>query len=198
MEVFADIWCPFAYVGLMIVRARREERSPDTPIRVRAWPLELVNGQPMDVGKTTKNVRELRRQLGTPLFEGFDGQAFPSTTLPGLAFVAAADRKGRGEEASFEVRTALWERGLDVGDEAAVAVLADAFGVRITDDDRQAVLDDWHEGQARGVQGSPHFFCGDRDEFCPSLALQRDANGQLHVAPDPHRLEVFLAECWPT
>ena len=57
-------------------------------------------------------------------------------------------------------------------------------------------VEDWHEGQARGVVGSPHFFCGDRDVFCPSLALERDREGHLHVAPDPVRLEAFLEECW--
>lgn len=196
IEVFADIWCPFAYVGLLIVRDRRDQRAPGTEIRVRAWPLELVNGHPMDVGKTTKNVRELRKQLGVPLFEGFDRHTFPTTTLPALALVAAAARVGEDEAASYRVRSALWEEGRDIGDEDVVAALATEFGVTITDADRQTVLDDWHEGEQRGVKGSPHFFCGGRDEFCPSLALQRDDNGQLHVAPDPHRLEEFLESCW--
>lgn len=196
IEVFADIWCPFAYVGLLIVRDRRDAHAPGMSVAVRAWPLELVNGHPMDVGKTTKNVRELRSQLGVSLFEGFDPHTFPTTTLPALAAVAAATRAGQGEAASFRVRSALWEEGRNIGDEDVAAGLASEFGVTITDADRQRVLDDWHEGQERGVKGSPHFFCGGRDEFCPSLALQRDDNGQLHVAPDPYRLEAFLEGCW--
>ncbi len=198
IEVFADIWCPFAYVGLRVVRTRRDLSSPTTAIRVRAWPLELVNGAPMDVEKTTHHVQDLREQLGLALFRGYDPDNFPTTTLSGLAFVAAAERvsEGGGEAASFRIRESLWEQGRDVGDDAVVAGLADEFGVTITDADRQAVLDDWHDGQRRGVKGSPHFFCGDRDEFCPSLAMQRDDDGDLHVAPDPQRLEVFLQGCW--
>ncbi|HVT75821.1 MAG TPA: DsbA family protein [Acidimicrobiales bacterium] len=196
IEVFADIWCPFAYVGLQIVRARRDEFAPDVPVRVRAWPLELVNGAPMDVGKTTRNVAALREQLDVGLFEGFDPARFPTTTLPALAAAAAATRAGHGEAANFRVRAALWEEGRDIGDEAEAAALAAEFGVEITDADRQSVLDDWHEGQQRGVQGSPHFFCGANNVFCPSLALARDDDGVLHVAPDPSRLEAFLSSCW--
>lgn len=196
IEVFADIWCPFAHVGLRVVRARRDLRAPGDEIRVRAWPLELVNGAPMDVAKTTRNVAALREQLGLALFTGFDPNTFPTTTLPGLAFAAAGHRVGRGEEAAFAVRDALWEHGRDIGDEKVVAELAAEFDLTITDADRAAVLADYDEGQARGVKGSPHFYCGDRDEFCPSLQMARDADGVLHVKPDPYRLEEFLEGCW--
>lgn len=171
-------------------------RSPSTRIRVRAWPLELVNNAPMDVVKTTHHIKDLKEQLGLVLFRGFDPGNFPTTTLPGLAFVAAAARVDQDEAASYRVREALWEEGRDIGDETVVADLAASLGVAVTDADHQAVLDDWHEGQALGVQGSPHFFCGDRNEFCPSLSMDRDDDGQLHVKPDPYRLEAFLEGCW--
>ncbi len=196
IEVFADIWCPFAWVGLQIVRERRDERAPGTPIVVRAWPLELVNRSPMNVDKTVHHVHDLRTQLHVELFEGFDPQHFPTTTLPGLALVAAATREGRNEAASFRVREALWEQGRDIGDSAVAASLATELGVTVTDTDRQTVLDDYAEGQRRGVKGSPHFFCGGRDEFCPTLSLSRDDEGQLHVERDPARLEAFLESCW--
>lgn len=196
IEVFADIWCPFAYVGLQIVRARRDQRAPQTAIAVRAWPLELVNGKPMDVGKTRDNVRELRSQLGIELFAGFNPDHFPTTTLMALAAVTAAARVGRGEDASFRAREALWEEGRDIGDPRVADALASEFGVSIEQEDRRAVLADWHDGEARGVIGSPHFFCGGRDVFCPSLSLERDDAGQLHIAPDPSRLEQFLDACW--
>jgi predicted DsbA family dithiol-disulfide isomerase len=156
----------------------------------------LVNGEPMDVAKTAQHVKDLQEQLGLALFRGFDPDHFPTTTLPALALVAAAQRDGRGEEASFRVREALWEQGLDIGDDAVIAKLAAELGVEITDADRQAVLDDYAEGQRRGVQGSPHFFCGNRDEFCPSISVERDDTGELSVKPDPLRLEAFLEGCW--
>ena len=198
IEVFADIWCPFAYVGLQIVRVRRDEHAPGVPIKVRAWPLELVNGEPMSVEKTAHHVRDLRAELGLDCFNGFDAERFPTTMIPALALVAAAGRQSDtlGERASFRVREELWEAGRDIGAPDVVADLAAEFAVSVTDAERQLVLDDWHEGEQRGVKGSPHFFCGDRDEFCPSLSLSRDPVGDLRVKPDPSRLEAFLDTCW--
>ena len=197
IEVFADIWCPFAYVGLTMTRARRNARGAQAPINVRAWPLELVNGEPQDAALAAEHVRDLRTQLGVDLFNGFSVDHFPTTTLPALAVVAAATRVGRGEDASFRVRTALWEEGRDIGDPAVVDALADELGASLTDADTQSVVDDWHEGQRRDVQGSPHFFCGDQSAFCPSLVIEHGAQGELHVHADPARLEGFLEACLP-
>lgn len=48
VEVFADLGCPFTHVGLRRLLARRAELARDEPVLlVRAWPLELVNGQPL-------------------------------------------------------------------------------------------------------------------------------------------------------
>ena len=45
IEVFADVLCPFTHVGLRAVAEQRARAGrDDVVIRVRAWPLELVNG----------------------------------------------------------------------------------------------------------------------------------------------------------
>ena len=49
VEVFADVLCPFTHVGLHTLSDRRGERGLDEPrLRIRAWPLELINGRPLD------------------------------------------------------------------------------------------------------------------------------------------------------
>jgi predicted DsbA family dithiol-disulfide isomerase len=197
IEVFADIWCPFAHVGLQMTRRQRDARAPGAAIRVRAWPLELVNGEPQDAQKAAEHIHDLCTQLGVDLFNGFSVETFPRTTLPALALVAAAERAGRGEAASYRVRHALWEEGRDIGQPEVVAQLAVELDVVVNDADTQTVRDDWHDGQRRGVQGSPHFFCGDREAFCPSLVIEHDSDGDLHVRPDPSRLAAFLDACWP-
>lgn len=196
IEVFADLWCPFAYVGLEIVREQRNALASDVMIRTRAWPLELINGAPMNVDKTAHHVRDLRDQLGSELFAGFNAASFPSTTLPSLALVNAGYRAGVGEEVDRRVRRALWEDGVDIGDIAVVRDLAAEFDLSVEAADTAAVLANLDDGQARGVKGSPHFFCGGRDEFCPSLSLHRDDEGDLQIKPDPERLLTFLKECW--
>ena len=56
MEVFADIWCPFAHVGLQTIYEQRARNGrADVAIWVRAWPLELVNGAPLDPSVTSAN-----------------------------------------------------------------------------------------------------------------------------------------------
>jgi len=56
------------------------------------------------------------------------------------------------------------------------------------------VIADWHEGQGLGVRGSPHFFSGTRNVFCPALDISRDAAGDLRLQRTNEALERFLVE----
>ena len=47
IEVFADVVCPFTHVGLRRLVDRRDELGASAVLRVRAWPLELINGEPL-------------------------------------------------------------------------------------------------------------------------------------------------------
>ena len=59
VEVFADVVCPFAHVGLRRFVARRAELGRSRPLLlVRAWPLELVNAKPFDPASVARNVAE--------------------------------------------------------------------------------------------------------------------------------------------
>ena len=48
IEVWADVWCPFAHIGIRRLVEERDRRGSEVHLRVRAWPLELVNGRPLD------------------------------------------------------------------------------------------------------------------------------------------------------
>jgi 2-hydroxychromene-2-carboxylate isomerase len=200
IEVFADIWCPFAHVGLRRVVARRALiPRPEMVLGIRAWPLELVNGRPLDPDTTAHHVHDLRAQAAPDLFAHFDPDHFPTTTLPALACAHAAYRYGTttGEAVSLALRDALFEQGLDISRPAVLADIAGAWGVAPYGEDAAlGVLDDWHEGIKRGVQGSPHFFCGDRDAFCPSLDISREEGGHLEINPDLGALDDFLGGCF--
>ena len=199
IEVFADIWCPFAHVGLRaIAEARARIGRGDLAIRVRAWPLELVNGVPLDPAVTKAHADELREQVAPELFRQLDVDRFPTSTLGALALAnrAYGIDLGVGERVSFALREALFEQGRDISDPAVLGSLADDFGVVMPDEsDRSAVIADWHEGRQRGVLGSPHFFCGDTDVFCPTLDITKDPIEGLSVVRDLSRLTQFLADC---
>ena len=197
IEVFADIWCSFAHIGLRTVAAQRAAAGrDDIVIVVRSWPLELVNGLPMSADKTHEHIIELQEFVAPDAFVGFDAQHFPTTTLEALALVARAYRTSLelGERASFRVRDALFEEGRNVGDHTVIAELAAELGIGLPDDtDRAQVLHDWEEGRQRGVIGSPHFFANGHDVFCPSLHIERGDHG-LTIHANAQKLDHFLQQ----
>src|SRR5688572_28654186 len=59
VEVFADIWCPYAHVGLRRFLQRRWAAGRhDLILRVRGWPLELVNREPLDGDHVAEQIEE--------------------------------------------------------------------------------------------------------------------------------------------
>ena len=199
MEVFADIWCPFAHVGLQAIHEQRARSGrTDVAIWVRAWPLELVNGAPLDATVTLEHANELREQVAPNLFRHLDLNRFPGSTLDALSLANRAYRTDHevGERVSFALRDALFEYGRDISDRATLGHLARDLGVVMPDEsDDAGVMADWHEGQRRGVLGSPHFFCGDDDVFCPSLDITKGPVKGVSIVKDASRLTAFLARC---
>ena len=131
VEVFADIWCPFAHVGLRrTVERRARLTGHDFLLDVRAWPLELVNGVPLDPDATARHVSELQSQVAPDLFRGFDPGHFPTTSLPALASAHTAyGRDPRtGESVSLALRDALFEQGLDISRPEVMAEIVARLG----------------------------------------------------------------------
>ena len=199
IEVFAGIWCPFAHVGLRAVKEHRARSGRnDVAIWVRAWPLELVNGAPLDPVVTKEHADDLREEVAPDQFAHLDLDRFPSSTLGALALANRAYRTDPqvGERVSFGLRDALFEEGRDISDPVVLEHLAHDIGVVMPDEtDGAAVVSDWQEGQQRGVLGSPHFFCGDTDVFCPSLDIAKDPIEGMSIVRVMSRLTEFLGRC---
>src|SRR5581483_5525750 len=156
-------------------RSRRDRDAER--IVARAWPLELVNGATVSPELIAEEVEELRRQVAPDLFTGFDATAFPATALPALGLAARAYQVDAriGEEISLALRSSLFEEGRDIADPAVLRDIAGRSGLpaELAAGDEDAVRAEWDEGRRRGVVGSPHFFAGGRDFFCPSLDIRR-------------------------
>jgi predicted DsbA family dithiol-disulfide isomerase len=198
VEVFADILCPFTHVGLRNLVARRAELGLPDAILVKAWPLELVNGEPVAASLVADEIAELRAQVEPTLFRGFDVTQFPVTSLPALAVANAAYRRDPrlGEQVSLALRDALFEDGLDVSNPDVLADIGRSYGVRAEPADDVAVIEEWHEGQRRGVAGSPYFFAGGQGFFCPSLEISHDGD-DLRITRDIEGLNRFLDAALP-
>jgi predicted DsbA family dithiol-disulfide isomerase len=201
IEVFADVWCPFTHVGLRALVARRAELGVERPLLVRSWPLELVNGAPLEPAFVAEEIGELRSQVVPDLFRGFDEHGFPTTTLPALRLTAAAYERGLllGETVALELRDRLFERGEDISSPAVLAEVAAAHGLdepaaARSDASPDAVERDYAEGRARAVTGSPHFFTPAGGFFCPALEVER-VDGHLRITADPDGFTRFMEAC---
>ncbi|HET9442080.1 MAG TPA: DsbA family protein [Acidimicrobiales bacterium] len=198
IEVFADVWCPFTHFGLQRFVHHRAELGPEVTLVVRAWPLELVNGRPLDADFVAEEIADIRAQVAPDLFAGFDPARFPRTTLPALGLTAAAYRSSpaAGEAMALELRRRLFELGQDVSDPAVLAEVASAHGVEGPGPDARAVVEqEWAAGRDRGVVGSPHFFTPGGDFFCPALDVRR-VEGHLCISADPEGFDRFIAGCF--
>ena len=197
-DLFADVSCPYAHLGIRrFVQRRRTAGRRDLLLHVRAWPLELVNGEPLDAEHVAAVVADLRVQVAPDLFTGFDPQVFPTTTLPALELVDDSYRAGRwaGERASLAVRDALFEHGQDIGDPDVLTRIRRELHLGNPHPDARArVLADWREGRRRGVIGSPHFFVNDHSFFCPALRIER-GDGLRRIQMDTTRFDDFFEEC---
>ena len=197
IEVFAELACPFTHLALRRIVERRRDLGRTAPLlRVRPWPLELVNGKPNSATLIGEEVDALRDQVSPDLFEGFDVGAFPKTSLPGFRLVEAAYAvdDATGERVSLALRDALFEEGRDLADPDVLASVASSAGIEVPDDDLDAVVRASHaEGERRGVEGSPHFFVAGESAFCPLLDIQKDADGHFHLRLDEHAVNDLLA-----
>jgi predicted DsbA family dithiol-disulfide isomerase len=198
IEVFADVVCPFTHVGLRRLAAYRDHMGrDDVAIRVRAWPLELVNEEQVPRALLVEEIAELRNTVAPDLFTAFDPERFPMSSLPALALGAAAYRIDlqRGERVNLALREALFEEGRDFTDPAELL----RIGQPLTLDDLRAgeadVQADYAEGRARGVIGSPHFFVDGEGFFCPTLAIER-VEGQLSISFDADGFDEFMHRCF--
>lgn len=198
VEVFADLCCPFTHVGLRrFVEVRERLGRRDVDLVVRAWPLELINGVPLDPRLVAEEIAELRQSVAPELFRGFTPERFPATSLPGLELAAAAYRRSTatGEAVSLELRDLLFEQGVDVSMDVVLDEVAGRHGLRVEARDRESVRADLAEGGRRGVVGSPHFFTAAGGFFCPSLEVSRDDQGRLRVTADEEGFDTFIRAC---
>ncbi|MEM8745145.1 MAG: DsbA family protein [Actinomycetota bacterium] len=196
VEVFADINCPFTHVGLKQVVQHVSEMSEPADVIVRAWPLEWVNGTPLAVDAVLTKAAALTEQLGIDDFAGLRSDRWPDTTIPGLNLAAVAYERdaATGLAVSLEVRSALFERGLDIADAGVLEAVAADHGLAAPSGDAlPAITDDYELGKQRGVQGSPHFFVGSDGFFCPALDLGHDDDGHLTARFDRDQLAEFFA-----
>lgn len=194
--MWADVSCPFAHYSLQRFAQRRDLAGADhVRLRVRAWPLELANGEPLTAEKVGGEIPDIRAQVADDLFTGFDPDAFPRSTIDilGAATLAYEVDADTGEAFNLAVRNALFEDGAAVADPSVLSAIAEAHGFALPDEAaaREAVEADFAAGRERGVEGSPTYFVDGKAFFCPSLNIDHEG-GHLRIAVDEPKMHRFL------
>ena len=110
-----------------------------------------------------------------------------------MSLVAAAYHQGidAGEHASLVLRDAMFEQRTDIADPSKLERIASELGIPRLLDHVPEVIGDWYEGRRREVIGSPHFFIGDADFFCPSLHIEM-VDGHMQIDADPSGFDEFI------
>jgi predicted DsbA family dithiol-disulfide isomerase len=211
VTIWSDVHCPWATTAIHRLRRARERDGLDVEFRLRAWPLELVNGEVdgrdallLEVGVLSTYEPEI--------FSAYQNDAWPSTFLPAHELVAAARRvhgPRTAEDVDYALRLSFFRDSVDIslrpGLERALQ-LAAGFG---SDLDAQAVLAEWDCGGPRadvladfreskdaGVQGSPHVFWPDgSDSVNPGFSGLQMQRGIPRIgAADPREPARLLRE----
>lgn len=177
VQVWSDLLCPFAYVGLLRLRRARARLGLDGAVRLehRTFPLELFNGPHSRRGTDTEAVAlgQIEPEAEFRVWTDADDR-YPHTVLLAAEAVHAASAQSlaAGEELDLALRRAFWTHSrsishrqviLDVAAELPAGVLDVTELAAALDDGRHrsAVMSDFAVSQTDAVSGSPTFRLAD-------------------------------------
>lgn len=177
VEFIFDFVSPNGYLAwgpLKALTARHDAAIAVTPVLLGGMHKLTGNAPPFtrDAGIKGKNeyaMLEMRRFIARHGLTRFRmNPKFPFRTVDLQRMLLAAIERGEQDRYVEAVAKALWEDGLDPGDEAAVAAVLDGAGLdaaalaaRAQDADiRQRLADNTEHAVERGTFGIPTFYVG--------------------------------------
>jgi predicted DsbA family dithiol-disulfide isomerase len=144
IEVWSDLLCPFAYVGLLRLRRARARLGLDVRIEHHTFSLELFNGPHPRRGTDTEAVGlgQIEPEAGFRVWTAAD-DLYPHTVLLAAEAVHAASAQSlaAGEEFDLALRRAFWTQSRSISHRQVI--LDVAAGVTQVDvNELTAALDD--------------------------------------------------------
>jgi predicted DsbA family dithiol-disulfide isomerase len=167
IEVWSDLLCPFAYVGLLRLRRARARLGLDVRIEHHTFPLELFNGPHPRRGTDTEAVG-LGQIEPDAMFRVWTAaeDLYPHTVLLAAEAVHAASAQSltAGEELDLALRRAFWTQSRSIShrqvilDVAATAAPVDVNELAEALDDgrhRKQVMADFAVASTDLIAASP-------------------------------------------
>lgn len=144
IEVWSDLLCPFAYVGLLRLRRARARLGLDVRIEHHTFPLELFNGPHPRRGTDTEAVGlgQIEPEAGFRVWTAAD-DLYPHTVLLAAEAVHAASAQSlvAGEELDLALRRAFWTQSRSISHRRVILDVA-APVPEVDLDELAAALDD--------------------------------------------------------
>lgn len=167
IEVWSDLLCPFAYVGLLRLRRARERLGLDVVLVHRSYPLELFNGPHPRRGTDTEAVGlgQIEPAANFRVWTAAD-DLYPHTVLLAAEAVHAAAEQGpvAAEELDLALRSAFWTDSRSIAhrqvilDVAAPLLDVTALAAALDGGRRRATLmADYAVARTDAIPGSPTF-----------------------------------------
>jgi predicted DsbA family dithiol-disulfide isomerase len=169
IQVWSDLLCPFAYVGILRLRRARERLGLDVALEHHTFPLELFDGPHPRRGTDTEAVGlgqiepEAQFRVGTE-----PDDRYPHTVLLAAEAVHAASAQSvrAGETLDLALRRAFWTHSRSIshrqvilevaGEQAGIDV--DALAAALdTGRHRADVMADFAVSQTDAIAASPTF-----------------------------------------
>ncbi|MEU2249774.1 DsbA family oxidoreductase [Streptomyces sp. NPDC019224] len=171
VQVVIDIACAHSYVAVTrLYRAAGTLRAKGEEITISFLPFQLA---PHASGTATPLIEALERHLGQGVRESIewmateargDGltldyeRALATNTFESHRLLALAGAQGRQEPMAERLFRAHFTEGLDIGDPAVLARLADETGVTFDDTGRAELEAELARVRSLGITGVPVFF----------------------------------------
>ena len=182
VQVWSDLLCPFAYVGLLRFYRARTRLGLDDAVRVehRSFPLELFNGPHPRRGTDSEAVGlgPIEPEAQFRLWSGLDDQ-YPHTVLLAAEAVLAAGAQSlaAGEALDLALRKAFWTHSRPISHRAVILeVAAEAAPVDVA---KLAMALD--EGRHRADLMTD--FAVAQTDIIPASPTFRLADGSAHTNP---------------
>jgi predicted DsbA family dithiol-disulfide isomerase len=177
IQVWSDLLCPFAYVGLLRLRRARERLGLDGVVRLehRTFPLELFNGPHPRRGTDTEAVGlgQIEPEAEFRVWAAPD-DLYPHTVLLAAESVHAANAQSlaAGEALDLALRRAFWTRSRSISHRQVILEVAGELPDGLVDvtalataldggRHRAGVMGDFAVSQTDAVAGSPTFRLAD-------------------------------------
>lgn len=204
IDTWADIICPWCYVGE--ARLRAAAAAGDTPVELVVHAFELdpdhsapervldmlsrkYGVAPEEAAAMDERVAELARSEGLP----YTSERVTANTFDAHRLIAAAALEGRGLEVREAIQSGHFAGTVDVSDHAALADAAQAAGmsrdraveVLASDEHAEAVRADQRQARELGASGVPFTVVGGRLAIPGCVETSQYAEVIARVAAEP-------------